>query len=151
MIPKTERDTDTLKQALTRQRQKVYHECLRQKSHERKTVHKCLWQRKKEQTTNACGKERANHKCWWQTKNGFPNQSSKQLTPNERTQQLKSPQNPKRLPTCKHKVEKTPPNHNSLIDYCLQQRSGRLVIRLRAQSKNNCANDKQMESQTNHY
>ena len=29
-------------------------------------------------------KERANHKCWWQTKNGFPNQSSKQLTPNER-------------------------------------------------------------------
>ena len=47
--------------------------------------------------TNACGKERknrpqmsvakkerANHKCWWQTKNGFPNQSSKQLTPNER-------------------------------------------------------------------
>ena len=24
----------------------------------RETVHKCLWQRKKEQTTNACGKER---------------------------------------------------------------------------------------------
>ena len=66
------------------------------------------------------------------------------------TKQLKPPQNPKRLPTCKHKVErenthtKTPPNHNSLIDYCLQQKSGRL------QSKNNCANDKQMESQTNH-
>ena len=29
-------------------------------------------------------KERAKNKCWWQTKNGFPNQSSKQLTPNER-------------------------------------------------------------------
>ena len=24
----------------------------------RETVHKCLWQRKKEQATNACGKER---------------------------------------------------------------------------------------------
>ena len=47
--------------------------------------------------TNACGKERKNrpqmpvpkkerpnHKCWWQTKNGCPNQASKQLTPNER-------------------------------------------------------------------
>ena len=74
-------------------------------------------------------KERPNHKCWWQTKNGCPNQASKQLTPFERN---KTAQNPKRLPTCKHKVErenthtKTPPNHNSLIDYCLQQRSGRL-------------------------
>ena len=29
-------------------------------------------------------KERPNHKCWWQTKNGCPNQASKQLTPNER-------------------------------------------------------------------
>ena len=29
-------------------------------------------------------KERPNHKCWWQMKNGCPNQSSKQLTPNER-------------------------------------------------------------------
>ena len=28
-------------------------------------------------------KERPNHKCWWQTKNGCPNQASKQLTPNE--------------------------------------------------------------------
>ena len=42
------------------------------------------------------------------------------------TKQLKPSQTPKQLPTCKHKVEKkqqhkTPPNHNSLIDYCLQQ------------------------------
>ena len=29
-------------------------------------------------------KDRTDHKCWWQTKNGFLNQSSKQLTPNER-------------------------------------------------------------------
>ena len=81
---------------------------------------------KKEQTTNACGKERmtkpqmlvANKKMaalisqansWHQMKE---------------TKQRKPPQDPKRLPTCKHKVEKTPPNHNSLIDYCLQQRSG---------------------------
>ena len=42
------------------------------------------------------------------------------------TKQLKPPQNPKRLPTCKHKVEKTPPNHKRLIDYCLQEKSGRL-------------------------
>jgi len=50
------------------------------------------------------------------------------------TKQLKPPQNTKRLPTCKHKVEekkkekkkKKKPSHNSIIDYCLQQRSGRL-------------------------
>ena len=39
-----------------------------------RTDHKCLWQRQKDQTTNAGG----------QTKNGYPNQSSKQLTANER-------------------------------------------------------------------
>ena len=46
-----------------------------------RTDHKFLWQRKKEQTTNACGKERKNrpqmhvakkertdHKCMWQRK-----------------------------------------------------------------------------------
>jgi len=71
-------------------------------------------------------KERPNHKCWWQTKKGCPNQASKQLTPNEKQQQLKPPQKPKWWPTCKRKVAKTPPNHNSLIDYCLQRISGRL-------------------------
>ena len=40
---------------------------------------------KKERTDNkCCGKERPNYKCWWQTKNGCPNQASKQLTSNER-------------------------------------------------------------------
>ena len=29
-----------------------------EKAVKEETVHKCLWQRKKEQTTNACGKER---------------------------------------------------------------------------------------------
>ena len=87
------------------------------------TDHKCQWQRKKHQTTAAGGKRKmasliSQANSWHQVKD---------------TKQLKPPQNPKRLPTCKHKVEKTPktnqktpPNHNSLTDYCLQQRSGRL-------------------------
>ena len=70
---------------------------------------------KKDQTTNAGGKwkmaaliRQANS--WHQIK--------------ER-KQLKPPQNPKWLPTCKHKVENThtqktpPPNHSSQIDYRL--------------------------------
>ena len=104
-----------------------------------RTDHKCLWQRKK---------ERPNHKCWWQTKNGCLNQSSKQRTPNERNKQLKPPQNPKRLLTCKHKVEKnTHKKHTTK-----SQQSNRLLSAtkewtntvIREQSKNN---DKQMESQ----
>ena len=39
-------------------------------------------------------KERPNHKCWWQTKNGCPNQASKQLTPNERNQTAKTTSKP---------------------------------------------------------
>ena len=61
-----------------------------------RTDHKCLWQRKKDQTTNAGGKQKmaallrqANN--WCQMKE---------------TKQLKPPQNSKRLPTCKHKVGK---------------------------------------------
>ena len=69
------------------------------------------------------------------------------------TKQLKPPQNRKRLPACKHKVEKTPINTPTK-----SQESNRLLSAtkewtttiIRAQSKNNCANDKQMESQTNH-
>ena len=70
------------------------------------------------------------------------------------TKQLKQPQNHKRLPTCKHKVEKkTHKKHTTK-----SQQSNRLLSAtkewtttvIRAQSKNNCANDKQMESQTNH-
>ena len=71
---------------------------------------------KKDQTTNAGDKQKmaaliSQANGWHQMKEN---------------PQLKPPQNPKQLPTCKHKVEKTPPNHNSLIDYCLQQRNGRL-------------------------
>ena len=114
--------------------------------------------------TNACGKERknrpqmsvakkerANHKCWWQTKNGFPDQSSKQLTPNERNKTAETTSNPKRLPTCKRKVEK----HTKYTTK--SQQSDRLLSATkewttpvnRAQSKNKCANHKQIESQTN--
>ena len=100
--------------------------------------------------TNACGKERKNrqqmpmekkerpnHKWWWKTKEGCPNQASKRKMAAlirqanswhqmEETKQLKPPQNPKRWPTCKHKVEDTHHQITILIDYCLQQMSGRL-------------------------
>ena len=71
-------------------------------------------QRKKDQTTNVDSKRKMaalirQANSWHQMK---------------QTKQLKPPQKRKRWPTCKHKVEKTPPNHNSLIDYCLQQMSG---------------------------
>ena len=49
MIPKTERYTDTLKQVLTRQRQKSNTNAYGRKGHERKRLY-----------TNACGKERKN-------------------------------------------------------------------------------------------
>ena len=110
-------------------------------------------------------KERQNHKCWWQTKNGCPNQASKQLTPNEKKKkneknnntQLKPLQQTKRLPTCNHKVEKnktknktkqkTPPNHKS--NRVLSATKEWTTTAIRGQcKKNNCANDKQME--TNH-
>ena len=51
------------------------------KGHERKRLY-----------INACGKERTNHKCCWETKNGCPNQASKQLTPNERAETTSKPQ-----------------------------------------------------------
>ena len=72
------------------------------------------------------------------------------------TKQLKPTQNPKRLPTFKHKVERKktynpppppppPPNHSSLIDYCLQQKSGQL----QSEEHREKITAKQMESQTN--
>ena len=89
-----------------------------------RTDHKCQWQIKKNQTTNAGGKTE---------KNGCPNQPSKQLTTNERNKTAKTTSKPQTVAYLQalHKVEKTnkhktPPNHNSLIDNCLQQRSGRL-------------------------
>jgi len=40
-------------------------------------------------------KERPNHKKrWWQTKNGCPDQSSKQLTPNERNKTAETTSKP---------------------------------------------------------
>ena len=71
------------------------------------------------------------------------------------TKQLKPHQNPKRLPTCKHKVGKRNKKQNKTPK---SQQSNRLLSAtkewtttvIRAQSKNNCANDKQTESQTNH-
>ena len=95
-------------------------------------------ERKNRQQMPVAKKERPNHKCWWQTKNGCGERKMAALISQanswhkmKETKQLKPPQNAKRLPTCKHKVEKThtqntPPNHNSLTDSCLQQGSGRL-------------------------
>ena len=91
--------------------------------------------RKKERTDHKCPvakKERPNHKCWWQTKNGCPNQASKQLTSNERNKTAEITSKPQTVAYLqaysgeKNTHKNTPPNHNSLIDYCLQQRSGRL-------------------------
>ena len=103
--------------------------------------------RKKDQTTNAGGKRKMaalirQANSWHQMKE---------------TKQLKPPQNPKRLPTCKHKVEKNTQNKQNKKSTKSQQ-SNRLLSATKewtttvigAQSKNNCANDKQMESQTNH-
>ena len=99
---------------------------------------------KKDQTTNAGGKQKMpalirQANSWHQMKE---------------TKQLKPPQNPKRLPTCKHKVEKKKTQKHTTKS----QQSNRLLSAtkewtttvIRAQSKNNCANDKQMESLTNH-
>ena len=126
-------------------------------------------------------KERPNHKCWWQTKNERlvlrlqqeavsalgPYKWNKSLVKQaglcallrqanswhqmKERKQLKPPQNPKRLPTCKHKVgknndNKTPPNHKSLSNRVLSATKEWTTTVIRAQSKNNGANDKQMES-----
>ena len=71
------------------------------------------------------------------------------------TKQLKPPQNPKRLPTCKHKVEKyahtqKKPTKSQQSNRLLSATKEWTTTVMRAQSKNNWANDKQMESQTNH-
>ena len=99
---------------------------------------------KKDQTTNAGDKRKMSAlirqaNSWHQMKE---------------TKQLKPPQNPKWLPTCKHKVGKKTKNKKQTKS----QESNRLLSAtkewtttvIRAQSKNNCANNKQIESQTNH-
>ena len=62
-----------------------------------RTDHKCLWQRKKDQTTNAGAKRKM--AALIRQANSWPQMKE--------TKQLKPPQNPKRLPTCKRKVEKS--------------------------------------------
>ena len=106
-----------------------------------RTEHKSLWQRKKDQTTNAGGKRKMaalirQANSWHQMKE---------------TKQLKPLQNPKRLPTCKHKVEKKKTHYQTTAVYRLLSATKEWTTTvIRAQSKNTSANDKQMESQTNH-
>ena len=68
------------------------------------------------------------------------------------TKQLKPPQNPKQLPTCKHKVEKQNTKNTTKSqqsNWLLSATKEWTTTVIRAQSKNNCANNKQMESQNN--
>ena len=96
---------------------------------------------KKDQTTNAGGKRKmaaliGQANSWHQMKE---------------TKQLKPIQKPKRLPTCKHKVETEKHTTKSQqFNRQLFATKERTTTVIRAQSKNNCANDKEMESQTNH-
>ena len=102
----------------------------------------------KDQTTNAGGKRKMaalirQTNSWHQMKE---------------TKQLKPHQNPKRLPTCKHKVERKKKEKKKKKKITKSQQSNRLLSAtkdwtttvIKAQSKNNCANNKQMESQTFH-
>ena len=99
-------------------------------------------------------KERPNHECWWQTKNGCPNQSSKQLTPNERNKTAETTSKPQTvcLPASTrwkkhiHKNTTKSQQSNRLLSATKEWTT---TVR-RAPSKYNCANDKQMENQTNH-
>ena len=69
-------------------------------------------------------KESANHKCWWQTKIGVPNQSADTKWKKQNSwNRLKTP---KRLPTCKQKVEKTPKT-NKQTKNTKSQQSNRLL------------------------
>ena len=70
----------------------------------------------------------------------------------ETLKQLKPPQNPKWLGTCKHKVENTHKNttKSRQSNRLLSATKEWMTTNRKAQSKNNCANDKQMASQTNH-
>ena len=98
-------------------------------------------------------KARPKHKCWWQTKNGCPNQSSKQLTPNERNKTAETTSKPQTVAYLQahgggEKNKNTTKSQES--NRLLSARKEWTTTVRRAQSNNNCANDKQMESQTNH-
>ena len=125
-----------------------------------RTDHKCLWQRKKDQTTNVGGKRKMaalirQANSWHQIKD----QTTKAVGKRKRaalsrqaniwhqmkeTKQLKPPQKRKRWPTCKHKVEKTPPNHREQSNRLLSAKNEwtttltTFVAAIRVQSKNNC-------------
>ena len=60
------------------------------------------------------------------------------------TKQLKPPQKPKRWPASKHTTKSQQSNR------LLSATKEWTTTVIRAQSKNNCANDKQMDSQTFH-
>ena len=91
---------------------------------------------------SVANKDRTDHKCWWQTKNGCPNQASKQLKQNEKKKMKKTTTHSWNhfnkpngcLPAIirwrktKQNTKQNRKHHQitSLIEYCLQQRSGRL-------------------------
>ena len=61
---------------------------------ERLYTNACDKERKNRPQMPVANKERPNHKCWWQTKNGCPNQASKQLTPKERNKTAETTSKP---------------------------------------------------------
>ena len=99
-------------------------------------------------------KERPNHKCWWQTKNGCPNQASKQLTPNETNKTAETTsktQTVAYLQTWGGKNTTKSQQSNRLLSATNEWTTTltTFVAAIRAKSKNNYAG-KQMGSQINH-
>ena len=94
MIPKIERYTDTLKQALTDKKSNTNAYGRKGRGRRRPYTNARGKERKNRPQMPVAKKERPNHKCWWQTKNGCPNQSSKQLTPNERNKTAETTSKP---------------------------------------------------------
>ena len=107
--------------------------------------------------TPVAKKERANHKCWWQTKNDFPaNQSSKQLTPNQRNKTAettsKTPNGclPASIRWKKHQKQTKNPTKSQQSNRLMSATKEWMTTVIRVQNKNNCANGKQMGSLTFH-
>ena len=101
MIPKMERYT--LKQVLTDKKSNT--NAYGRKGHERDHTQMPV-----------AKKERPNHKCWWQTKNCCPNQSSKQLTANERNKTAETTSKPQTVAYLQalYKVEKNNSKHHQI-------------------------------------
>ena len=96
----------------------------------KETVHKCLWQRKKEQTTNACGKERKKDQT---TNAGGKRKMAALIRQANSWHQMKEIKQLKHLRNSNGGLpaniwwgEKRHHQITSLINYCLQQMSGRL-------------------------